>query len=224
MLTFLKTDKAFQRLLLFYKDPPAKILDLTYGKGHSWKGFQFKTLKGEYELTKIDINPQLEVDVVLDIKQPLKFPDDEFDVIYFDPPYYFKDKIKNFDLHGRLYGTESEVFWSFEDLIYTLQNLSREVPRLLKNKGIFIVKIGDNYVGKECFPNHFVVWHFFQKKLKICSCIVAYRHTQDSKVRGFMKANNFFYLVFQKEKLNKINLMCLKRWRFEKCLFGHTCE
>ena len=101
MLTLFFGDsaKAFQRILTHFVNPPAKILDLTYGNGNSWKGFEFNTLNGKYELMKCDIRKEKNIDLQIDIRKPLPNEFTEcFDCVYFDPPYYFKETIKEFEI------------------------------------------------------------------------------------------------------------------------------
>ena len=90
-----------KRILAFYKPPPAKILDSTYGYGSFWKGFQSHTFDGDYELTTMDIRPLPGVSQVADYTKPLPFPDSSFDVIVYDPPFggwdYTESMRKGFD-------------------------------------------------------------------------------------------------------------------------------
>lgn len=198
MLTFFhgSASLAFQKILKYYVNPPSRILDITYGKGKSWEGFQ-KSALSEYHLVKLDIKKydNVELDVVADHKL-LPFPDGTFDIVYYDPPYYFKERIRNYDITNRLYDEDTEVFWTEKDFFNSLSALKDEVPRVLTSNGKMICKIMDGYVGPTFFPNHFAVHKFFSKKMKALGCFVVPIQRKDNPF--FIRANHIYYLVFQK--------------------------
>jgi len=191
------TSFAFQKILKYYVKPPSKILDITYGKGKSWEGFQKSTLSSEFQLVRLDIKKynNVELDVVADHKL-LPFPDETFDLVYYDPPYYFKEKIRNYDITNRLYDEDTEVFWTEKDFFNSLSALKDEVPRILTSDGKMICKIMDGYVGSTFFPNHFTVYKFFSNKMKALGCFIVPIQRKDNP--SFIRTNHIYYLVFQK--------------------------
>lgn len=188
---------AFQKILKYYAMQHSRILDITYGKGRSWEGFQKSTLSGEYQLVRLDVKKydNFELDVVADHKL-LPFRDETFDLIYYDPPYYFKEKIRNYDITKQLYDEDAEVFWTEKDFFNSLSALKDEVPRVLTSNGKIICKIMDGYVGSIFFPSHFTVHKFFSDKMKALGCFVVPIQREDNP--SFIRANHIYYLVFQK--------------------------
>lgn len=189
---------AFQKILKYYIKPPSRILDITYGKGKSWKGFQKRSASSsEYQLVRLDIKKydNVELDVVANHKL-LPFSDETFDLVYYDPPYYFKEKIRNYDITNQLYDEDTEVFWTEKDFFNSLSALKNEVPRVLTSDGKLICKIMDGYVGACFFPNHFIVHEFFSDKMKALGCFIVPIQRKDNP--SFIRANHIYYLVFQK--------------------------
>lgn len=194
---------AFQKILKYYVDPPSKILDITYGKGKSWEGFQ--NISGKYQLVKLDVKEydNVELDVIADHKQ-LPFPDETFDLVYYDPPYYFREKIRNYDITNHLFNEDTEVFWTEKDFFNSLSALKDEVPRILRHDGKLICKIMDGYVGSAFYPNHFTVYNYFSGKMKALGCFVVPIQRKDNP--SFIRTNHIYYLVFQKsEKISTNN-------------------
>lgn len=79
-----------QRILAFYKPPPARILDSTYGYGSFWNDAQGQLALQDgdgYDLMTMDIRSLPGVQQVADYTKELPFPDASFDVIVYDPPY-----------------------------------------------------------------------------------------------------------------------------------------
>jgi hypothetical protein len=188
------TSSAFQKILEHFVKPSSRILDITYGKGNSWKGFP---LSDKYQLVKLDIKKydNVELDIVVDHKL-LPFPDETFNLVYYDPPYYFREKIRNYDITNQLYSEDTEVFWTEKDFFNSLSALKDEVPRVLKSNGKMICKIMDGYVGSTFFPNHFTVYKFFSNKMKALGCFIVPIQRKDNP--SFVRTNHIYYLVFQK--------------------------
>ena len=200
MLTLFFGDsaKAFQKILTHFVIPPAKILDITYGNGNSWKGFEFNTLNGKYELTKCDIRKEKDIDLLIDIRKPLPNEFTEsFDCVYFDPPYYFKETVKDFNIEGNMYEEEEEVFWTEKDMQKALQILKTEIPRVLKKGGVLITKIMDGYQGKDTyFPNHYIFYNIFTIFLKPEATFIVPIHRRN--IPNIIKTNHIYYQVFKK--------------------------
>lgn len=75
----------FADILKLYCPPPARVCDLTYGKGNFWK----KTKVGDgYDLARNDRYPQegVEVDTSFDLRTT-GYEGESFSLVVFDPPY-----------------------------------------------------------------------------------------------------------------------------------------
>lgn len=112
------------------------ILDCTYNKGVMWKKCKYSPS------VKMDIDPDLEVDVVADFTA-MPFGAETFDIIVFDPPHLpnvvgehslFKEKYntRKFDKHRE----KNNVIGVFVPFL-------KEAKRVLKKDGIILAKIAD---------------------------------------------------------------------------------
>lgn len=188
------TNFVFQKILNFFVKKDAKILDITYGEGHSWRN-----INSEHILTKMD-KRKLKKDVIeADFNQYLPIQKDcSFDCIYFDPPYYFKEKIGNFNIQNQMFNNEEEVFWTEEELEKALRTLKKEVPRILINQGVIIIKIMDGYIGKKYYPNTFKIFNSLSNVLKPLGVFICPIKRKDTQ--GFIRCNHINYIVFKKER------------------------
>jgi len=206
-----KTNRAFQHILTFYKRPTKqtpiiKVLDLTYAKGHSWEKTgeeKIDELVSHYYVVKADKNSYDNPDItIIDVRNSLPmFVNESFDVIYYDPPFYFTDGKKDIDytkLLEKMLTTKDEVFWTINDFKISCKNLEIEVPRILKKGGIFIIKIGDAYTKDEYFPSSFYFWDTFKTSLKIMGHFMIMTEAKDC-IFHMVKDNVYHYLVFKKE-------------------------
>jgi len=200
-LFFGSTSKAFQmvfKAFISYQKQNVRVLDVTYGRGKSWEGFVQNDLFSSFEIVKLDKVQYegVELDFVQDHSNLSNFEDGSFDVVYYDPPYYFKEFIKSYDLSKNEF-IENEVFWTIGEFQKSLTGLKTEVPRVLCDKGFLICKIMDGYVNKTYFPNTFLVMNtFIQGGLDIVGhfIIPIYRHNYPDAIR----VNHINYLVFCK--------------------------
>jgi len=199
-LFFGSASRAFQMILKGFVRPPAKILDVTYGRGNSWKKFSQNTLVGTYQIVKMDLVKYegVELDEQGDHSKPLPFENESFDAIYYDPPYYFREFVKGANLGKHLYNINEEVFWTLQDFKASLRGLRKEVPRVLKKGGILICKIMDGYVGRKYFPNSFCVFSSFS------SILVPVGHfivpIQRINYPDSVRVNHINYFVFKNGK------------------------
>lgn len=86
-----KATYPLKRILEWYFDAGKKILDVTAGERKTWNAtiINNETLpSGDklYDITFLDSSRDAKTDVVADFRK-IPFPDDSFDIIYFDPPF-----------------------------------------------------------------------------------------------------------------------------------------
>ena len=190
------TNIVFQKILKFFVKQNSLILDMTYGRGLSWQDIQEK-----YNLTKVDKRKLFDDVIKSDFKDYLKeIKDSSFNCLYFDPPYYFKEKIKNFNIKDLMLNHDEEVFWTEKEFRESLEILKKEVPRILKDRGIFIVKIMDGYIGKEYYPNAFEIFNIFTNIMIPRGIFICPIQRKDTIIH-FIRENHIYYIVFQKEEI-----------------------
>lgn len=189
-----KTNKVFQHILRFYCKKKGKVLDLTYGRGLSWEDCE-----QEYDLIKIDKRKLPDV-IRADLNNYLKEAEDgQFDCVYFDPPYYYtNNEIKRPDIKDQLLNEETEVFWQKREFKQAIKTIEQEVCRILRPKGVLIVKIMDNYEGSEYYPQAFKVFESIEKVLTPKAILICPIKRKDTIMR-FIRPNHIYYLVFKKE-------------------------
>lgn len=189
------TNIVFQRILNFFVKDGSIVLDITYGRGLSWKD-----LKENYKIIKVDKRKLFDDVVKADFNDYLKKKEsNSVDCIYFDPPYYFKEKISNFDINNQMLNNEEEVFWTEEEFRQALSTLQIEVPRVLKKEGIFIVKIMDGYIGKKYFPLAFELFNAMIKRMEAQGIFICPINKKD-KISELIRINHIYYLVFKNLK------------------------
>lgn len=198
------TSTVFQYILKFYCKKRSTILDITYGRGLSWENPKEDR---EYTLIKVDKRKLADDVIQSDFNTFLKNKEDNsVDCIYFDPPYYFAEKIKQFDIKDGMLNDKEEVFWTEKEFDESLETLKKEAPRILREKGVLIAKIMDGYVAQEYFPNAFKIFKEMEKVLKPKGTFICPIQRKNTIIK-LVRVNHIYYLVFQKpeeEKLDKI--------------------
>ncbi len=189
------TNIVFQKILKFFVKEGSTILDITFGRGLSWKD-----LKENYKIMKVDKRKLFDDVIQSDFNDYLnKKESNSIDCIYFDPPYYFKEKISNFNINDQMLNNEEEVFWTEQEFAEALTTLQTEVPRILKYKGIFIAKIMDGYIGKKYLPLAFELFDIMAKEMEPQGIFVCPIDKKD-KIPGLIRINQIYYLVFKNLK------------------------
>lgn len=187
------TNIVFQIILKFFVKPNSTVLDITYGRGLSWK-----SLEESYKIIKVDKRKLFEDVIKMDFNDYLeKTTSGSIDCIYFDPPYYFKEKIRQFNIKGQMLNAEEEVFWTEKEFKYTLNTIQKEVTRVLKEKGIFIAKIMDGYIGREYYPVAFELFNTMSKVMRPKGTFICPIQKKDC-IPELIRTNHIYYLVFEK--------------------------
>lgn len=188
------TNEVFQHILKFFVKSHSIVLDITYGRGLSWKG-----MKEEYKIIKIDKRKFKDV-IQMDFNKYLKKKEaNSVDCVCFDPPYYFKEKISGFDIKNQMLNYEEEVFWTEEEFKIALKTLYNEIPRILKLNGVFIAKIMDGYIGRKFYPNTFLLFNKMSQELEPKGIFICPIQKKDT-IMKLIRPNHIYYLVFEKLK------------------------
>ena len=189
------TNEVFQKILKFFVKPDSLILDINYGRGLSWVD-----LKEKYTIIKVDKRKLFNDVIKADLNDYLKKKEsNSVDAVYFDPPYYFKEKIGQYNINNQMLNDEKEVFWTEKEFDEALQTIQKEIPRILKDNGVFIVKIMDGYIGKNYYPNAFKLFKVMFGVMRSEGIFICPIQKKDL-IHNFIRENHIYYLVFRKEK------------------------
>jgi SAM-dependent methyltransferase len=188
-----------EKLLSFYpRNEPRKILDATVNQGRFWRG-------SSRPVIGMDVDPGYRPDVVGD-NTDMPFPEEDFDVVVYDPPHIpnqGKDKTKDFNRRfGLVLRSSKENGYT---LAHTFPPFLREAYRVLRSEGILLCKIAD-YVH-----HHRYQWAHVELVVAAraagfmpCDCIVKIRKgpIMDPKWKAahHSRRQHCYWLVFRKSK------------------------
>jgi site-specific DNA-adenine methylase len=183
--------------LKFYCKKESTVLDITYGRGLSWENP--KEDRG-YKIIKVDRRKLADDVIQSNFNKYLKKKEsDSVDCVYFDPPYYFEEKIGKFNIKDQMLDDKEEVFWTEKEFEESLETLQMEVPRILKEKGVLIVKIMDGYVAKDYYPNAFKIFEKMEKVMNPRGTFICPIQRKNTILK-LVRVNHIYYLVFQKKE------------------------
>jgi len=190
-------DEIFPKILELYVHTSAKIADITYGKGVFWK----KVDKSKYEFYPSDIKTGVDC-------RNLPYEDSSFDCLVFDPPYMHTpggtahSKHQNFEQYYQNNASSSEKKYheAVLDLYFTA---SKEAHRILKLKGIFIVKCQDEVCSNKQRLTHIEIINELATYGFICDDLFVITRVNKPGVSRVKKQkharkNHSYFLVFKK--------------------------
>ncbi len=134
------------------------IVDLTVGEGRAWELIPLARRTNFYGF---DIRKTSLTTKIHDISKPLPLLDRCADLVYFDPPFFFRTGANDESPYNPTDYSDVEAFADVGKFNQILENLSEEVPRVLKEKGFFLAQIMDMYKGPlgtgRYYPTHYKV-------------------------------------------------------------------
>lgn len=144
----------FPDILALYVLEGSHVLDMTYGKGVFWKDID----KSKYTLALNDIKEGLG-NMTEDFRC-MSFDNEVFDAVILDPPYMHSSKYKSIkkSIDAGYRNNTSDGAGSMESVHSLYTNGIKEARRLLKNKGIFIVKCMDQIESGKQKRAHIWIW------------------------------------------------------------------
>lgn len=122
----------FPDVFALYAQAGNRILDLTYGRGVFWQGVE----RERYEVVTNDLHT--EADYHYDLRAT-GFAGESFDVVVLDPPYMHGGKTVKASINQCYLNANG----SHKSVIALYVDGMREAWRLLKSKGVLIVKCQD---------------------------------------------------------------------------------
>jgi hypothetical protein len=207
-----RSEDLFPKILALHVPKGSVIADITYGKGIFWK----KVKEDDYIILKGDLKWGVDC-------RSLPYKDESIDCVVFDPPHmeglyrYFSSHLAGHGSHApfRLtYGKPIEQGGEgpkWHDAVLDLyQRAGREVNRVLRKHGIFIVKCTDEVSANIQHPTHIEITNYYVSigfYLKDLFILVRPNRPCVSRLKKQVHArkNHSFFLVF--EKLRRINEM-----------------
>ena len=132
-------DRAFPQILGLYVEPGSIVADVTYGKGVFWR----RVPPGRYELRATDIRGGVDC-------RDLPYQDGEIDCVVLDPPYMHSPggtahrTHSPFEAYYRNNGSGNQTRSKYHEAVLELyRDAGREAHRVLRERGVFIVKCQD---------------------------------------------------------------------------------
>jgi hypothetical protein len=133
-------DDVFPKILGLYVRPGSVVADVTYGKGVFWRN----VAPGAYKLRATDIQDGVDC-------RKLPYKNGKLDCVVFDPPYMHSpggtahtSTHAAFETHYRNNLCGNQTTSKYHEAVLDLyKDGGREAYRILKNKGVFIVKCQD---------------------------------------------------------------------------------
>lgn len=132
-------EKVFPRILSLYVRPGSIVADVTYGKGVFWRNVE----RAEYDLRATDILDGVDC-------RDLPYEDGEIDCVVLDPPYMHSPggsahtAHPAFESHYRNNGSGRQTSSKYHEAVLELyEDAGREAYRVLRDRGVFIVKCQD---------------------------------------------------------------------------------
>ena len=132
-------DRAFPQILGLYVEPGSIVADVTYGKGVFWR----RVPPGRYELRATDIRDGVDC-------RDLPYQDGEIDCVVLDPPYMHSPggtahrTHSPFEDYYRNNGSGNQTRSKYHEAVLELyRDAGREAHRVLRERGVFIVKCQD---------------------------------------------------------------------------------
>ena len=132
-------EHVFPRILDLYVKPASVVADVTYGKGVFWRNVE----PGRYDLRATDLLDGVDC-------RNLPYRDGEIDCVVLDPPYMHSpggtahSTHRPFEEHYRNNESGNQTGSKYHEAVLDLyRGAGVEANRVLRNRGVFIVKCQD---------------------------------------------------------------------------------
>lgn len=178
-----------------------KVLDMTFGLGVFWK----KVNTSQIELYRNDIDP--ERGEYHDDFRDTRWEDSFFDCVVLDPPYASRSGSPIKASIDRGYNNRSRAFelgiFGVDKVLQFYYDGIAEAKRVVKDKGLIMIKCMDEIMGGKQYRNHISIWDYCLALglvdedlfVLVQSTTPTMRHTYQLHARK----NNSFLWVFRKK-------------------------
>ncbi len=196
-------ESVFPKILDLYVRPGSVVADVTYGKGVFWRGVP----AGRYTLRATDIQNGVDC-------RNLPYADGEVDCVVLDPPYMHSpggtahrehEPFEEYYVNNRSGGqTKSKYHEAVLDLY---RDAGREAYRVLRERGVFIVKCQDEVCANRQRFTHVEIMLDFDKTGFVAEDLfVVVRNNRPGVSRVVRQVharkNHSYFLVFWKQGKN----------------------
>lgn len=193
-------EDVFPVILNLYVAPNSKIADVTYGKGVFWR----KVDKTLYKPLKSDLSTGMDC-------RSLTYKDESLDGVVLDPPYMHTPGgtahvgHQNFESYYKNNGTGNKTEKKYHEAVLDLYfNAGLEAKRVLKRKGIFIVKCQDEVCANKQRLTHVELINEFEKNGFLTEDVfILIRRGKPGVSRiitqKHARKNHSYFLVFRKK-------------------------
>ena len=189
----------FSRILDLYIPPGAAIADITYGNGAFWKNIDIK----KYHCAFSDIKSNVDC-------RALPYKSDSWDCVVFDPPYMHVSggsahvNHQNYDQYYQNNKIPENTKKYHEAVLDLYFRTAGEVFRVLKRKGIFIVKCQDEVCSNRQRLTHVELINELTVHNYICEDLFVVMRTNKPGMSRVIKQrharkNHSYFLVFRKQ-------------------------
>lgn len=189
----------FSRILDLYIPPGAAIADITYGNGAFWKNIDIK----KYHCAFSDIKSNVDC-------RALPYKSDSWDCVVFDPPYMHVSggsahvNHQNYERYYRNNDNPEHTKKYHEAVLDLYFKTAGEVFRVLKRKGIFIVKCQDEVCSNRQRLTHVELINELTIHNYICEDLFVVMRTNRPGMSRVIKQrharkNHSYFLVFRKQ-------------------------
>ena len=193
-------ENVFPKILDLYVRPGSVVADVTYGKGVFWRGIP----ADRYDLRATDIRDGVDC-------RNLPYSDEEIDCVVLDPPYMhtpggtahqghesFETYYANNEAGGQ---TKSKYHEAVLDLYL---DAGREAYRVLRERGVFIVKCQDEVCSNRQRFTHIEIMQAFGEMGFVAEDLfVVVRNNRPGVSRAVRQVharkNHSYFLVFWKQ-------------------------
>lgn len=191
-------DEMFPHILDLYVQRGSTVADITYGRGVFWK----KVDRAAYRLLTSDLSTGTD-------SRHLPYGDGTIDCIVFDPPYMHTPGgsahvgHQNFEQYYRNNGATSVAKYH-EAVLELYFETAKEVHRVLKENGIFIVKCQDEVCANQQRLTHVeIINHYVSLGFCVEDLFVLMRRNKPGMSRVakqvHARKNHSYFIVFWKQ-------------------------
>lgn len=194
-------DLLFSEVLKLYVSPGSTVADITYGKGVFWK----RVPPNIYTVLKTDLKNGIDC-------RKLPYEDRSLDCVVFDPPYMHSpggSAHKNHQSYENYYKNNVQpegLTKKYHDAVIELYSQTcKEVHRVLKEQGIYIVKCADEVCANQQRLTHVEIINDYNSQGFITEDLFILMRENKPGVSRVIKQiharkNHSYFLVFRKSK------------------------
>ena len=190
--------EVFEKILELYVSPGSRIADVTYGQGAFWKNVD----KNRYKIYPSDVKTGIDC-------RNLPYENETYDCIVLDPPYMHTpggtahvnhQNFENYYKNNSIVNNEKKYHDAVLDLYF---KASKEACRVLKKKGILIIKCQDEVCANKQRLTHVELINELSKYGYICEDLFVIIRNNKPGVSRIIKQrharkNHSYFLVFRK--------------------------